>query len=224
MKNSLYSLRRQLRWTQAALALTVAALLCAATPAVRPLFLAAGTNQPTAPVSLAGANWTGTLDAGRLPGTVKFNNVITPNLTSPNGPLQVGASGNDTLSLVGGVSEGGGINLYTIDALPLASFDAPTGSLTLNRGDGGNLRMAGYLDVDGPISGDGGRVSTDGEGGLTAASLNVGGFSIGDRGIVFPVSTYGESLSLYTDGTQLYFVDQNGNTYTINLTPFSTGG
>ena len=177
MKNSLHSLRRQLRWTQAALALTVAALLCAATPAVRPLFLAAGTNQPTTPVSLAGANWTGTLDAGRLPGTGSFNNVITPNMISPNGPLQVGGSGNGTLSLVGGVYYGGGISLHTIDALPLASFDAQTGSLTLNRGGGGNLTIQGTFTAGGPaliggaISFDGGSGYSDGLGTLTVAGL-----------------------------------------------------
>ena len=136
----------------------------------------------------------------------------------------MGGSGNGTLSLVGGVYYGGGISLHTIDALPLASFDAPTGSLTLNRGGGGNLTTAGYLDVGGPFASDNGRVYTDGEGVLTAANLNVGGITFGSGSIVFPVTTYGAPLSIYTDGAHFYFVDQDGNTYMINMTLFSTGG
>ena len=171
MKTPIHTLRRQLRWTQAVLALTVAALLCAATPAVRPLFLAAGTNQPTTPVSLAGANWTGTLDAGRLPGTANFNSVLTSNLTSPNGPLSVAGSGNGTLSLFGGVNYGGGITLATIDYLPIAVFDGATGSLTLNRQGGGNLTMQGSLNAVGYLSCDGGSIYSDGDGTLTVAGL-----------------------------------------------------
>ena len=192
MNHSIRTLRRQLRWTQAVLALTVAALLCAATLAVRPLFLAAGTNQPTTPVSLAGANWTGTLDAGRLPGAATFNSVLASSLASPGGPLHVSASGIDTLGLAGGVYYGGGIRLDTTDSLPIASFDAATGSLALDRSGGGNLTMKGSLNATGYLSADGGNLCSDGLGTLTVAGLrsadeglilNNGGLAINGRTI-----------------------------------------
>ena len=88
------------------------------------------------------------------PGTGAFTNVSASNITSPNGPLEVGGSGNGTLSLRGGVSYGGGIKLLTVDGLTIGLFDGQTGSLTLDRtGAGnGNLTMTGSLSTGGTIT------------------------------------------------------------------------
>ena len=215
MKNSLHSLHHELRWTQASLALTVAALLCAATPAVRPLFLAAGTNQPTTPINLSGPNVTGDPTSGKA--------------INPASVVAGGAALNEygtTIALIYLHSRQAvfrGPSNFLFSWTPGNGYAAPDigfsrvapGGLALGNGTPGDTSGSltlGNLTASGYLSFDGGAGYSDGLGTLTVAGLRSADDSLilNDNGLVINRMTIADNAGQLWIGGFYLIGDSDG--------------
>ena len=196
MKDPIHSLRR---WLHALIGVNIAllcALCLAATPAVRPLLLASGTNQPTTRLNLSGPNVTGDPTSGKAinpasigattPGSAQFSVVST---------LVLGVSGtsnfyNDATFNGYNLRDVGRLTLDTLTASGTISFDGGagysdgSGDLTANNFFAAQTLASIEVDVNDPFNGEAG-------GAITYSAVS--GFTLGTAG---PASNPSGSLTV----------------------------